>query len=44
MEALEFVQGQVDEIEKGRNTMICQLEEKDDDITMLRSQITSLKA
>lgn len=43
MEALAFIEGQVDEEEKERNTMICQLEEKADDITMLRSYITSLK-
>ena len=44
MEALTFIEGQVDEAEKERNTMTCQLEEKDDDITNLRSEITSLKA
>ena len=41
---LAFIEGQVDEVEKERNTMICQLEEKDDDITKVRSEITSLKA
>lgn len=44
MEALAFVEGQVDESEKERNTMMCQLEEKDDDINKLRLEITSLKA
>ena len=44
MEALTFIEGQVDEAEKERNTMIYQLEEKDDDITKLKSKITSLKA
>ena len=44
MEALTFIEGQVDESENGRNTMICQLEENDDDITKLKSEITSLKA
>jgi len=43
MEALTFIEGQVDEVEKERNTMIYQLEEKDDDITKLKSKITSLK-
>jgi len=36
MEALTVIEGHVDEAEKDRNTMICQLEEKDDDITKLR--------
>lgn len=44
MEALTFIEGQVDEAENERNTMICQLEEKDDDITKLESEITSLKS
>ena len=44
MEALAFIEGQVDEAENERNNMICQLEEKDDDITKLISYITSLKA
>jgi len=43
MEDLLFIEGQVDEAEKERNTMICQLEEKDDGITKLRSEITYLK-
>jgi len=37
MEALAFIEGQVDEVEKERNTMTFQLEEKDDDIIKLRS-------
>jgi len=44
MEALEFIEGQVDEAKKERNTMMCQLEEKDDYITKLRLEIISLKA
>lgn len=36
MEALAFIEGQVDQIEKERNTMTFQLEEKDDDIIKLR--------
>ena len=36
MEALTFIEGQVDEAENERNTMICQLEEKGDDITKLK--------
>ena len=44
MEALTSIEGQVDEAEKERNTMICQLEEKDDAITKLKLEITSLKA
>ena len=39
-----FIEGQVDETKKERNIMICQLEEKDDYITKLKSEITSLKA
>jgi len=44
MEALAFVEGQVDEAENERNTMMCQLEEKYNDITKLRLEITSLMA
>jgi len=44
MEDFTFIEGQVDEAEKERNTMIYQLEEKDDDITKLKLEITSLKA
>ena len=37
MEALTFIdEGKVDEAEKERNTMMCQLEENDNDITKLR--------
>lgn len=44
MEALTFIEGQFDEVEKERNTMICQPEENDDDITKLKLEIASLKA
>ena len=44
MESLEFIEGQVDEAEKERNTMICQLEEKDEEIFKLNSYINILKA
>ena len=37
MKTLTFIEGQVDEAEKERNTMIFQLEGKDDDITKLGS-------
>ena len=36
MEALKFIEGQVDESEKERNTMICQLEGNDDDISEVK--------
>ena len=44
MEDLTFIEGKFDEAEKEINTMICQLKEKDDDITKLKSESTSLKA
>ena len=44
MEVLTLLEGQVDEVEKERNAMICQLEENDEDITKLKSEFTSLKA
>ena len=37
MEALALIHEQVDELEKEINTIACQLDEKDDDITKLRS-------
>ena len=44
METLAFIEGQVNEAEKERNTMICQLEEKDEEILKLRLDINLLKA
>jgi len=44
MEDLVHLEGQVDEAEKERNVTACLLEEKDEDITKLKSEITSLKA
>ena len=44
MEALTFIEGQVDEVEKERNTMVCQLKEKDEEIFKLKSDINLLKA
>ena len=41
MEALKFIEGQVDEAEKERNTMICQLEETDDDFRNQKSLLLS---
>jgi len=38
LEGLTFIKGQVDEAKNERNTMICQLEEKDDDITKLNKK------
>jgi len=43
-EALAFIEEQDDKIEKERNIMTCQLQEKDDDIIKLRAEIISLKA
>jgi len=36
MEALAIIEGQVDETEKERNTMICQLKAKDEEIFKLK--------
>ena len=44
METLAFIEGQVDEAEKERHTKICQLEEKDEEIFKLKSDINILKA
>ena len=44
MGSLAFIKGQVDEAEKERNTMICQLEEKDEEIFKLKLDINLLKA
>ena len=44
METLEFIEWQINEEEKERNTMICQLEEKDEEILKLKSYINLLKA
>ena len=44
MEALESIKGQVDEEEKDRNTMICQLKAKEGEIFKLKSSINLLKA
>jgi len=41
---LAFIEGKIDKIEKERNMMTCQLEQKDDDIVKLRVEIISLKA
>ena len=43
METLAFIEGQVDEAEKERNTMIYQLEEKDEEIFKLKLDINLLK-
>ena len=43
MEALAIIEEQVDEAEKERNTMICQLKEKDEEIFKLKSNIKLLK-
>ena len=43
METLAFIEGQVNEAEKERTTMICQLEEKDEEILKLNSDINHLK-
>jgi len=43
MEALAFTDKQVDEAEKERNTMTCQLKEKDEEIFLLKSNVISLK-
>ena len=44
METLAFIEGQVNEVEKERNTMICQLDEKDEEILKLKSDNNLLKA
>ena len=43
MEALVIVEGQVDEVEKERNIMICQLKSKDEEIFKLKSDLNLLK-
>ena len=43
MEALEVIEGQVDEARKERNTMICQIIAKDEEIFKMKSDIISLK-
>jgi len=43
MEALAIIEGQVDKVEKERNTMICQLKAKDGEIFKLKSNINLLK-
>ena len=43
MEALEIIEEQVDEAEKERNTMICQLKAKDEEVFKLKSNIKLLK-
>jgi len=43
MKALAFIEGQVDEVEKERNTMTCQLKEKGEQIFLLKSNVISLK-
>jgi len=37
METLAFIEGQVDEAEKERNTMICKLEENDEEIFKMKT-------
>ena len=44
METLAFIEGQVNETEKERNAMICQLDKKDEEILKLKSDINLLKA
>ena len=44
MEALVIIEGQVDEAEKERSTMICQVKAKDEEIFKLESNINLLKA
>lgn len=44
MEALAIIEGHVDEAEKERNTMTCQLKSKDEEIFKLKSNINLLKA
>ena len=44
METLALIEGQVNEVEKERNIMICQLEEKDEQIFKLKLDINLLKA
>ena len=44
METLAFIEGQVDEAKNERNTMICQLDEKDEEILKLKLDINLLKA
>ena len=44
METLAFIEGQDNEAEKERNTMICQLEEINEEILKLKSDINLLKA
>ena len=44
METLAFIEGQVNEAEKEKNTMICQLDEKNEEILKLKSDINLLKA
>ena len=44
MEALEVIEGQVDEAGKERNTMICQLKAKDEEIFKFKSNIKLLTA
>ena len=44
METLAFIEGQVNEAENERNTMICQLKEKDEEILKLKLDINLLKA
>ena len=44
MENLAFIEGQVDEVENERNTMICQQEETNEEIFKLKLDINLLKA
>ena len=44
METLAFTEGQVNEAENERNNMICQLDENDEEILKLKSDINLLKA
>lgn len=41
---MKVIEGQVDEARKERNTMICQLKAKDEEIFKLKSNIKLLKA
>ena len=44
METLEFIEGQDNEAEKERNTMMFQLEENDEEILKLKLDINLLEA
>ena len=44
METFAFIEGEVDEAKNERNNMICQLEERDEGIFKLKSDINLLKA